>query len=77
MPFLGLLILYWINLKVENIIKPKGQPPYSSTMLLFALHWRYTSAQAFTLTAHTYSAIIMSLRAQAMLTNELLEEGYC
>ena len=35
------------ELKSRKHYKPKGQPPYSAAMLRFALHLRYTSAQAY------------------------------
>ena len=37
------------ELKSRKNYKPKGQPPYSAAMLRFALHLRYTSAQAYRL----------------------------
>ena len=36
----------------------------------------WQTSPAFTLTPQTSSVIILTLRAQAMLTDELLEEGY-
>ena len=37
------------ELKERKNFKPKGRPPYSTGMLRFALHLRYTSAQAYRL----------------------------
>ena len=37
------------ELKERRNYKPKGRPPYSAAMLRFALHLRYTSAQAYRL----------------------------
>ena len=35
------------ELKARKNYKPKGQPPYSAALIRFALHLRYTSAQAY------------------------------
>ena len=35
------------ELKARKNYKPKGQPPYSASLIRFALHLRYTSAQAY------------------------------
>ena len=37
------------ELNERKNFKPKGRPPYSAAMIRFALHLRYTSAQAYRL----------------------------
>ena len=65
---------YHVNPLGNAIVSGDGKTDYFRAMADWIEEWQ--TSPAFTLTPQTSDALITTLRAQSMLIDELLEEGY-